>query len=188
MPSESYGSVTQRKAEMADLQPWDFQQSTPPGKRETAKAYRVFRVYLELGCNRTVKTAADIAGENPEVCRQFSSRYNWQARTAAYDAHMVSLWGQEVREEFETTHKKELMKFRKDQQRRAEKLGKVADLLIEVTTETLEDMVASGEPVDRNQLAAIATTAAKLSDAAMNTAAAALGVDDLMEAIAPDVD
>ena len=49
-------------------------------------------------------------------------------------------------------------------------------------------MVASGEPVDRQQLASIASTAAKLSDAAMNTAAAALGIDDLMEAIAPDVD
>lgn len=175
-------------AEMADLQPWDFQQFAPAGRKETAKAYRVFRVYLELGANRTIKTAADIAGEDPAVSKQFSSRYNWQQRTALYDAHMVSLWGQQVREEFETTHKKELMKFRREQQRRAEKLGKVADLLIEVTSGTLEDMVASGEPVDRNQLAAIASTAAKLSDAAMNTAAAALGIDDLMEAIAPDVD
>jgi len=175
-------------AEMADLQPWDFQQLTAAGTRETAKAYRVFRVYLELGSNRTIKTAAEVAGEDVAVSKQFSSRYNWQQRTALYDAHMVSLWGKQVREEFESTHKKELMKFRRDQQRRAEKLGKVADLLIEVTSGTLEDMVASGEPVDRNQLAAIASTAAKLSDAAMNTAAAALGVDDLMEAIAPDVD
>lgn len=187
----AFGRLGQRdatEAEMADLQPWDFQQFTAAGKKETPKAFRVLRVYLELGSNRTIKVAADIAGENYEVCKQFSSRYNWQERTALYDAHMVSLWGQQVREEFETTHKKELMKFRKDQQRRAEKLGKVADLLIDVTTDTLEDMVASGEPVDRGQLAAIATTAAKLSDAAMNTAAAALGVDDLMEAIAPDVD
>lgn len=187
MSSESYGSVT-HPAEMADLKPWDFQQNCSPGKRETAKAYRVFRVFLELGCNRTIKTAADIAGENFDVCKTFSSRYNWQARTAQYDTHMVSLWGKEVREEFETTHKKELMKFRKDQQKRAEGLGKVADLLISVTTETLEEMVASGEPVDRQQLASVASTAAKLSEAAMNTAAAALGVDDLMEAIAPDID
>jgi len=174
--------------EMADLQPWDFQQHCGAGKKETTKAFRVFRIYLELGRDRTIKIAADVAGEKPDVCKVMSARYNWAERTALYDAHMVSLWGKEVREELETTHKKELMKFRKDQQRRAEKLGKVADLLIEVTTGTLEDMVASGEPVDRQQLASIASTAAKLSDAAMNTAAAALGVDDLMEAIAPDVD
>ena len=67
-------------------------------------------------------------------------------------------------------------------------MGTVADLLIEVTTGTLEDMVASGEPVDRQQLASVASTAAKLSDAAMNVAAAALGVDDLIEAIAPEVE
>ena len=77
---------------MADVQPqpWDFQQFTAAGKRETAKAYRVFRVYLELGSNRTIKTAADIAGEDVAVSKQFSSRYNWQQRTALYDAHMVS--------------------------------------------------------------------------------------------------
>lgn len=186
-----FGKLRQRDAtaaEMADLKIWDFQQGSPPGRKETPKAYRVFRIFLELGCNRSIPIAADVAGEKLDVCRQMSSRYNWQQRTAAYDAHMVSLWGKEVREEFETTHKKELMKFRKDQQKRAEGLGKVADLLISVTTETLEEMVASGEPVDRQQLASVASTAAKLSEAAMNTAAAALGVDDLMEAIAPDVD
>ena len=174
--------------EMADLNPWDFQQSCKPGKKETAKAFRVFRIFIELGRDRTIKVASDVAGESYEVAKKWSEHYSWQERTALYDAHMVSLWGKEVKEELETTHKRELMKFRKDQQRRAEKLGKVADLLIEVTTDTLEDMVASGEPVDRQQLASIATTAAKLSDAAMNTAAAALGVDDLMEAIVPDVD
>ena len=62
---------------MADLQPWDFQQFTAAGKKETAKAYRVLRVYLELGSNRTIKTAADIAGEDAAICKQLSRLYNW---------------------------------------------------------------------------------------------------------------
>ena len=165
---------------------WDFRALSQEGRTETDNAYKAFRVYLELGRERNHETVASVVGCATSTVHAHSIRYCWQERAAAYDAHMVEKWGQEMREEYETRHKKELMKFRRDQQVRAEKLGKVADLLIEVTTETLEDMVASGEPVDRQQLAQIASTAAKLSDAAMNTAAAALGVDDLMEAIAPE--
>lgn len=169
-------------------EPWAFQQGYPAGKRETNEGYRCFRIFLELGPERSVKNVADVSGAKYETVKAYSSRYNWPQRAAAYDAHVIKVWSQEAREEFESRHKKELEKFRKDQQRRAEGLGKVADLLIEVTTGTLQDMAASGEPVDRQQLASIASTAAKLSEAAMNTAAAALGVDDLMEAIAPEVE
>ncbi len=167
-------------------QPWAFQQGCKPGKRETSEAYRCFRIYLELGPDRSVKNVSDISGSKYETCKAYNSKYAWSHRAAAYDAHVISTWSKEARDEFESKHKKALEKFRKDQQRRAEGLGKVADLLIEVTTGTLEDMVASGEPVDRQQLASVASTAAKLSDAAMNVAAAALGVDDLIEAIAPE--
>ena len=174
---------------MADKkQPWDFGANSREGYNETAKGYKCFRVYLELGNERNVKTVADVTGVKLDTVKAYAHRNNWSERSAEYDSHLVQKWAKEARAEFESTHKRELMKFRKDQQVRAEKLGRVADLLIDVTTETLEEMVASGEPVDRQQLASIASTAAKLSDAAMNTAAAALGVDDLLEAIAPEFD
>lgn len=167
---------------------WDFGQNIKPGRRETADAFRAFKIYLEMGRGRNLKDCSALADIKHDLVKSYSSRYNWNERAGYYDAHMIELWGKQVKDEFETTHKKELMKFRKDQQKRADSLGKVADLLIEVTTGTLEDMVASGEAVDTQQLAAVARTAATLSEAAMNTAAAALGVDDLMEAIAPEVE
>jgi len=168
--------------------PWDFGQNIKPGKKETTAAYRALKIFLEMGTGRNLKECSAMAGISLDMARSYSSRFNWSERAAYYDAHMIELWGQQVKDEFESNHKKELMKFRKDQQKRAASLGKVADLLIEVTTGTLEDMVASGEAVDTQQLAAVARTAATLSEAAMNTAAAALGVDDLMEAIAPEVE
>ena len=174
---------------MADKkQPWDFRAIDTGAHQESAASFKAFKVYLELGRDRNHQTIADVTGSPVTSVATWATRFKWQERAVLYDVHMVEKWSVEVRDEFESRHKTELMKFRKDQQRRAEKLGKVADLLIEVTTGTLEDMVQSAEPVDRAQLAAIANTAAKLSDAAMNTAAAALGVDDLMEAIAPDVE
>lgn len=165
--------------------PWDYGQNLNRGK-ETAEAYRCFKIFLQLGRERSLVLAAEVAQVTNEKLKQYSSKYNWTERAAYYDAHMVELWGQQVEKEFESTHKKELLKFRKDQQRRAESLGKVADLLIEVTSDSLEQMIASGEVIDAAQLAAVARTAGALSEAAMNTAAAALGVDDLMEAIAPE--
>lgn len=190
MFSEHWGSVTLTAAMASPStdELWGFQNGGKPGRRETNEAYRCFRIFLELGPERSIKNVADVSGAKYETVKANAQRYNWSQRAAAYDEHIIRTWSQEAREEFETRHKKELEKFRRDQQKRAEKLGKVADLLIEVTTGTLEDMVASGEPVDRQQLASVASTAAKLSDAAMNTAAAALGVDDLMEAIAPEVE
>jgi len=165
--------------------PWDYGNGYETGK-ETTEAYRCFKIFLQLGRERTLTLAAEVGQVKVDKLRQYSSKYNWTERASYHDAHMVEEWGRQVEDQFENTHKKELLKFRKNQQRRAESLGKVADLLIEVTTGTLEDMVASGERVDTQQLAAVARTAGALSEAAMNTAAAALGVDDLMEAIAPE--
>ena len=168
--------------------PWDYGNGIEAGRKESTEAYRCFKVYLQLGRERTLPLTADVAQVKHEKVKQYSSKYNWTERASYHDAHMVEQWGKQVEDEFQNTHKKELLKFRKDQQRRAESLGKVADLLIEVTAGTLEDMVAAGERVDTQQLAAVARTAGALSEAAMNTAAAALGVDDLMEAIAPEDD
>tara|TARA_Y100000287_G_C14127492_1_gene308079 strand:+ start:232 stop:801 length:570 start_codon:yes stop_codon:yes gene_type:complete len=186
------GKLGQRDALVAVMaestKPWDFRQGGKPGHRESTEAYRCFRIYLELGRERNNKIAAEVAGQNKQIVDQYASKYQWAKRAAAWDAVRVTELSEEAREEFNTTHKKALIAFKKDTARRAESLGKVADLLITVTTDTLEDMVASGEPVDRQQLAAIANTAAKLAEVAMNTSAAALGVDDLIEAINPEQD
>ena len=167
-------------------QPWDMGNGVKPGRKETAEAYRCFRIFLQLGRERSLPLTAEVAQVKHDKLKQYSSKYNWTERAGYHDAHMVEQWGKDVEKEFESTHKKELLKFRKDQQRRAEGLGKVADLLIEVTADTLEDMRAADERIAPEQLAAIARTAGALADAAMNTAAAALGVDDLMDAIAPE--
>ena len=171
---------------MLGKEPWEYGNGLEAGRKETQNAYRAFRVYLELGSQRTAKQVAEIASESINNVHNWATRYNWTERSAYYDAHQVSLWGQQVKEEFETTHKEELLKFRKDQQRRAVSLGKVADLLIEVTSAKLEQMISEDDLIDSAQLAAVARTAGSLSEAAMNTAAAALGIDDLIEAINPE--
>lgn len=169
----------------ATTNPWDFKEGGR-GFRETPAAYRTFQAYLHLGPKRTLAAAAKVLGIPAKRLSDYSSRYCWPERTAAHDAAQVKKWAQEVREDFETSHKAELLKFRQEQQRRAKGLGEVADLLINVTRRTLEEMDQQQVPVEPEQLAAVCRTAAALADAAMNTGAAALGVDDLIDAINPE--
>ena len=156
------------------------------GVKETPEAYRCFKIFLEIGRNRNLKQVANIAQKSYAQIEHFSKHNNWQERAAYYDASIVERWNLETKKEFEKQHKKALTKFREDQHRRAEALGHVADLLIDVTTESIDEMRSSGEVIDRQQLAAVARTAAALADAALNVGAASLGVDDLLEAISPD--
>lgn len=167
--------------------PWDHGQgNSKRSVRENIDAYRSFRLYLEMGRDRSHARLSEVTQYKTEKIKNWSARYCWAPRAAAYDAHQISLWSSEARQDFEDSHKKELVKFKHDQQVRAEKLGKVADQLIQITSETLSDMIANGEPIESQQLAAVARTAAALAEAAMNTAATALGVDDLIEAIEPE--
>ena len=165
---------------------WDPGCGIDKGIKESPEAYRCFKVFLELGRNRTLKQTAAVAGKGTNQVEHFSKKNNWRERAAYYDASIVERWNLETKKEFESQHKKALKKFREDQQRRAEALGNVADLLIDVTTESIDEMRSSGDVIDRQQLAAVARTAAALADAALNVGAASLGVDDLLEAISPD--
>ena len=124
-----FGRLWQRDADDRDGRPKPGITILQARKKRDREGISGVPHLLGLGRDRSIATAADAAGENVDVAKQWSSHYSWQERCAHYDAHGEPV-GQEVREELETTHKRELMKFRKDQQRRAEKLGKVADLLI----------------------------------------------------------
>jgi hypothetical protein len=170
--------------------PWDYGNGYDSDRKETMRAYQAFRFYLEIGSERTIKKTAETCGSGIgyEMLRHYAKRFAWSKRASAYDAHIIDGWGLQVRNEFEATHKEALMKFRVVQQQRAEGLGRVADLLIVVSTTTLQQMVAQESAVEPAQLAAIARTAAALAEAAMNTGAAALGVDDLIEAINPEAE
>lgn len=165
---------------------WDPGMGLVKATKESPEAYRVFSCYLGLGRHRSLKKAAEVAHVSMSTIGQYSSKYNWQERAAYYDRHMVEKFGEEVRKEYKNKHKAALAKFAEKQQARAKALGKLADLMIEITTQSIEEMQQAGEVIDRQQLAAIARTAAALADSSLQVGAASLGVDDLIEAISPE--
>lgn len=57
---------------------------------ETRRAYDIFRRYLALGPDRTLRAAAEAAGHrNPSTVEGWSRQHDWIARAAAYDDHQI---------------------------------------------------------------------------------------------------
>jgi hypothetical protein len=167
-----------------DRKPWEYGHRNENGFLESPRAFFCFtEYYLPMGVSRSAAVAAKAAGSSPTTFQKYCARDDWAARAAAYDRHNAGTWRAEVDEEAKALYQTELRRFREDQQRRARTLGRVADLMIGATTRTLEAMEAEGGYVDPDQLATVARAAAAIVETSMNTAAAALGVTDVLEAL-----
>lgn len=163
---------------------WDFGAGYEHkrGKSETPRAYEAFVTFLQLGRERNLPAVAKILSETRANVEQWSKRYAWRERSAAYDAAHIATRFEEVRNQREEEHRKAIKKFRDDQARRARAMGNLAELMLDLTQEKLMAMRAAGELPSEQQLSNLAKTVATLSDTSMNLEAAALGVDELLEA------
>jgi hypothetical protein len=167
-----------------DRKPWEYGHRVRNGQIESTRSFQFFvDYYLPLGPTRSAKSAARAAGAPSNTLQKYSADGDWPERARAWDAHNASQWRTEEDAKAKAAYQGELRKFREDQQKRARALGRVADLMICATTRTLEEMEASGGLIDPEQLATVARASASLVEVSMNTAAAALGVSDVLEAL-----
>ena len=56
--------------------------------RETAKAYEGFRVYRDLGPNRSLAMAAEEVGKSLRLFKKWSTTHGWVKRAESYDEYM----------------------------------------------------------------------------------------------------
>lgn len=61
-------------------EPWERQ------PEETTKAFEAFRVYRDLGSERSIAKAGKQLGKNRVTLEGWSSKFNWVERAAAWDA------------------------------------------------------------------------------------------------------
>ena len=67
----------------ADL--WERQTGEPPA------AWAAFQVYRDLGSGRTIRKAAEQMGRSPTHLSEYSARFAWQDRSAAWDNELDRL-------------------------------------------------------------------------------------------------
>ena len=57
--------------------------------RESNKAFAAFRVYLELGPERSLVAAASRLGKHVTLIERWSAKFDWAARIQAHGAHLA---------------------------------------------------------------------------------------------------
>lgn len=69
-----------------DLRPWDrIQRRDDAPHGEPRKAYAAFRVFYEMGIERTLSVTADKTGYPYRAIRVWSAKWKWLERAKAYD-------------------------------------------------------------------------------------------------------
>lgn len=92
-------------------EPWERQ----PG--ETARAFEAFVVYRDMGASRSLKKAGQNLNKAITTLAEWSSKYDWVKRVAAWDAEQDRIARNEMIAEMTATRKKQ----RKQAQRMQEK-------------------------------------------------------------------
>lgn len=101
---------------------------------ETARAFEAFCVYRNLGANRSIRKTAQELNKNCTTIAEWSSKYDWVKRVAAWDAEQDRIARNEMLADMAATRKRQ----RKNAQRMQER-----------GMEFLENVVA-GEPALRD--------------------------------------
>jgi hypothetical protein len=58
-------------------------------ERESNKAFAAFKIYLELGPERSLSAVAEKLGKSKTLIERWSGKYDWPARVQAYAAHLA---------------------------------------------------------------------------------------------------
>lgn len=169
-------------------EPWGMDHASAPLLferllEEPACDYAALLLYRDLGPGRTLSQAAGLIGRSESTLRRVAKRWSWQERLEAYDACFLARAAEVGSEAEQARHRGQLVAFRDAQHRRAERLADAAEQLLELVVESTRKHLAAGTLLQPAQLGAGLTAAARALESSGSTAATALGVEELLEAL-----
>jgi len=142
---------------------------------ETSRAFEAFNVYLNLGPSRSLPQVAKALGRVVSGINRWSARYDWVARSMAYDAYRES----ELRRLREAeTNNSEIREYRDRAKREARAVGRVGLEAIRKIALRLQGLDPDKIPV--NVLPSIMRSATVMLDYALNAEAQAIGATELL--------
>lgn len=93
---------------------------------ETARAFEAFVVYRDLGANRSLRKTAQELNKNCTTIAEWSSKYDWVKRVAAWDAEQDRINRIEMMAEMASTRKRQRKQARRMQEKGMELLESIS--------------------------------------------------------------
>jgi hypothetical protein len=146
---------------------------------ESPRAYAAFAAYAELGSQRSLEKLCQKWGKNGAYVGQlerWSSQHRWQERVREYDAAIAAERAELLRQQ----RRAEIERLRSDSQADAANLRRLARGLTAQLAQAIAQLEASN--IEPRHMAGILRTIAQALETATNLDAAALGVDEVLQA------
>jgi hypothetical protein len=150
---------------------------------EPAREFRALVAHRDFGAGRSIARTAAAVGLGESTLRRFSAAWDWPARLAAWDDAVLAQLADQGEALAAAKHRDDLERFAATCRRRAERLAESAELLLDLAISSTRRHLEQGTLLHPQQLAAAMGAASRALEASGNTAAAALGIDDLMSEV-----
>lgn len=92
---------------------------------ETARAFEAFTVYRDMGADRSLRKAAQKLGKNSTTISEWSVKYEWVSRCAAWDAEQDRIARNEMMADMAKTRKRQREQARRMQEKGLELLESI---------------------------------------------------------------
>lgn len=161
--------------------PWSFQSNLSPNEQE--KVYRQFRYWVSLGEGRTFEQCAIKFGVTIQTISINARKHKWKDRLKAYLDYQVVERAELERSKRHAEHLEKLEQFRSRSEAIGVGLITASAQLLQTANNTIAEMRAKNETLDRRLLAGALNASAKCADAGRMLVAQSLGVDALIAGV-----
>lgn len=120
---------------MADNKPWERQ------FKESKQAYEAFRVYCELGAQRSQRRVAARLGKSEQIMSRWGARWSWVERARQYDNEIARQDIEEARKGIAEMRQKQITTGKYLQAKALEALKKKADSPEGLSRAELKDLL-----------------------------------------------
>ena len=157
--------------------------SFPQLPGEPADAYKQLLIHRDLGPGRLFRQTAELVGCSESTLRRRSEQWQWKKRLDSYDTALLDQINSDGHSQALKRHQQQLEEFRAKQLNRAQRVGELADELVALLKQSLQQQLEEGVMLKGRELPAVLTAACKALEGSMNIEATALGVSELLDEV-----
>ena len=148
---------------------------------EPAEVFEQLLIHRDLGPGRLFRQTAELVGCSESTLRRRSEQWQWVERLKAYDESLLDQINSDGHSQSLKRHEQQLEEFRAKQLNRAQRVGELADELMALLKQSLQQHLEEGVMLRSREIPSVLSATCKSLEGAMNIEATALGVSELLD-------